>query len=293
MKTARTTQDAAEDQLANGRSTMPDVLNARAETAQAIFDRESADGDEKIARVTLSEAVGAEPSPNISIDPQKDSPLPSSLSLSIDALIDRALVDRPDLQSQAAEIRAADDEVRAAKADYRPRIVLSGQGSQTAIWPTSDYGQLGAANATTWAASLGVEWRIFDGGARRNQLAAAESRGRQARDELTERRDQAVREVWTSYISFRTALRKQEAAVSLVNSATSSYEASLDAYKYGVKNLVDVLTAERQLAQARLSGVAARSQLFLGAVNLEFVTGNLLRGQPPATSLATPTEAKP
>src|SRR5262249_23946926 len=36
LKTAQTTLDAAEAQLSNGRSTMPDVLNARAETAQAI-----------------------------------------------------------------------------------------------------------------------------------------------------------------------------------------------------------------------------------------------------------------
>jgi outer membrane protein TolC len=58
----------------------------------------------------------------------------------------------------------------------------------------------------------------------------------------------------------------------------------LDAYQYGVKNLVDVVTAEKQLAQARLSSVSARSQLFLQAVSLEFVTGNLLRSQPPATT---------
>jgi outer membrane protein TolC len=34
LKTAQTTQDAAEAQLHNGRSTLPDVLNARAETSQ-------------------------------------------------------------------------------------------------------------------------------------------------------------------------------------------------------------------------------------------------------------------
>ena len=54
----------------NGLATLPDVLNARAETSQAVFDEESADGDEKIARVTLTEAVGADPSPNIVIDSQ-------------------------------------------------------------------------------------------------------------------------------------------------------------------------------------------------------------------------------
>ena len=70
----------------------------------------------------------------------------------------------------------------------------------------------------------------------------------------------------------------------MLDSASTSYAASLDAYNAGVRNLVDVVTAEKQLAQARLSGVAARSQLFLEAVDLEFVTGNLLRTLPAATT---------
>jgi outer membrane protein len=73
--------------------------------------------------------------------------------------------------------------------------------------------------------------------------------------------------------------------LALLESANTAYSASLDAYKYGVKNLVDVVTAENQLARARLSNVSARSELFLEAVNLEFATGNLLRNQPPATRL--------
>jgi outer membrane protein len=283
LKTAQTTQDAAEAQLNNGRSTLPDVLNARAETSQAVFDRESADGDEKIARVALTETIGAEPSPNIAIDGQEKTPLPQALTMSIDALIDRAIADRPDLMAQASEIRAADEEVRAAKAEYLPRIGLSANAAQTSIWPTVDFGELGNASEPTWAVQLGVEWRLFDGGARKNELAIARSKGREARDEMREMKDEATREVWTAYISFRTALRKQQAAQALLESANSSYSASLDAYKYGVKNLIDVVTAERQLAQARLSGVSARSELFLQAVNLEFVTGNLLRKQPAAT----------
>ena len=47
---------------------MPDVLNARAETAQATFDLESAEGDEMVARVLLSEAIGVEPMLYILID---------------------------------------------------------------------------------------------------------------------------------------------------------------------------------------------------------------------------------
>jgi len=289
LKTAQTTADAAEFQLRNGRSTLPDVLNARAEASQAVFDRESADGDEKIARVALTEAVGVEPSPNIAIEGAGSTPLPSDLAASIDTLIDRAITDRPDLAAQAAEIRAADDAIRAARTDYWPRIVLQGAAAQTSIWPTADYGELGNASQATWSAALEIQWRLFDGGARKNEVAKAESKKREAEDEMREKRDQATREVWTAYIAFRTALRKEQAAVALLDSANASYSASLDAYKYGVKNLIDVVTAERQLAQARLSSVSARSQLFLEAVELEFVTGNLLRAGPRATTTATPS----
>jgi outer membrane protein TolC len=288
LKTAQTTQDAAEAQLLNGRSTLPDVLNARAETSQAVFDRESADGDEKISRVTLTETLGVEPSPDIIIDGEKTAPLPDTLTMPIDALIARAMADRPDLMAQVAEIRAADDTIRSAKSEYYPQIVLSANAAQTSVWPTADFGELGNASQPTWSAAFAVEWRIFDGGARKNELAAAKSQKRAAQDELREKRDQTTREVWTAYIGFRTALRKQQAAVALLESANASYSASLEAYKFGVKNLIDVVTAERQLAQARYSGVSARSELFLEAVDLEFSTGNLLRPQPPATKTSTP-----
>jgi len=285
LKTAQTTQDAAEAQLANGRSTLPDVYNAKAETAQAVFDMEAADGDEKVARVALAEEVGAEPSPDVTIDAMTNAPLPETLTVSIEQLIDRAVANRPDLAAQAAEIRAADDEVRVARGEYRPKISLAASGAQTSIWPTTDYGQLGSTTMPTWKVAMSLEWKVFDGGARRNELAAAKSKEREAHDEFTEKKDAATREVWSAYISFRTALKKQQAAVSLLEAANMSYGASLEAYKYGVKNLIDVVTAERQLAQARLSGVSARSQLFLEAVDLEFVTGNLLRTMPPATQI--------
>jgi outer membrane protein TolC len=99
--------------------------------------------------------------------------------------------------------------------------------------------------------------------------------------------------VWSAYIAFRTAIRKEEAAVALLASANASYSASLEAYRYGVRNLIDVVTAEKQLALARLSGVAARSDLFLQTVNVEYVTGNLLRTRPPAVSPQVPSRGKP
>jgi outer membrane protein TolC len=289
LRTARTTLDAAEARLSNGRGTMPDVLNARSETAQAVFDREAADGDERIARVALTETIGAEPSPNIKIDAATGAPAPTALTLSIDALIERAVTGRPDLMAIASELRAADSLIKAARAEYKPKFVTQATVAQTSIWPKASEGELGSASKPTFNVAVALEWRLFDGGFRRNQIAAAESRRRAALDEQTEIHDRATREVWSAYINFRSAVRKNEAAAALLESANISYSASLEAYNSGVRNLIDVVNAQKQLAQAKLSNVSSRSQLFLEAVNLEFVTGNLLRNQPSATSTtATP-----
>src|ERR1700727_2477348 len=155
LRTAQTTQDAAENRLNNGLATLPDVLNARAETSQAVFDAESADGDEKIARVTLTEVGGAYPSRDLAIDSQRSAPLPERLTMSIEALIDRAMKDRPELMAQALRIRSAEAGIRAARAEYKPQIVLSGSAAQTSIWPSADYGVLGPASQPTWTAELG------------------------------------------------------------------------------------------------------------------------------------------
>lgn len=294
LKTAQTTQDASEARLTNGRATIPDVLNARAETAQAAFDLETADGEEKVARVALAEAIGIEPSPDIIIDAQRNAPLPTALTLPIEQLISRAMADRPDLMAQMLEIRRSEDEIRASRSAFWPKVLLSGKVAQTSGWPSTDQvqGQLGHASEPTWAGALSIQWTIFDGGARKNREAAAESAKRQAIDELRDKRDQAQREVWSAYIAFRTALRQEDAAVALLNAADASYSASLDAYKYGVKNLVDVVTAEKQLATARLSSVTARSRLLTEAVRLESVTGSLLRNLPPTTTTQDKGDSK-
>lgn len=284
LTTARTTEDAAQAQLNNGRATLPDVLNARATSAQAAYDLESAAGAARMARVGLRESLGVEPSDEIEIAPPREAPQLDRVTDSVEQLVASARASRPDLQQLDAQLQAAGAAVRAARAAQRPSLHLEAKAGQTAVWPTTDYGSLGAADQTTWSVGLTFRWSLFDGGQRSREVAMARSEERQRRDELTEERDRATREVWDAYISFGTAVRQREAAGTLLQAAQTSYDASFEAYRYGVKNLIDVVTAEQQLARARLSQVEATSNVWLGAVQLEYATGNLLRGRASLTA---------
>ena len=61
-------------------------------------------------------------------------------------------------------------------------------------------------------------------------------------------RDQVENQVWSAYSTARTALRQQKAAAALLEAATSSYNAALQSYTYGVRSQIDVVSAQRALA---------------------------------------------
>ena len=292
-KTAQTTQEAAEAQLANGRSTLPDVLNARAATAQATYDLQASIGGVDAARVVLRETIGVEPSDAILVEQPGTLPLPTEVADSTANLVSGAMRQRPDLRAISERLQAANAQFKAAKSEYLPTIHLGASAAQEALWPTINVAgpnPLGHANQTVWSVGVTVGWTIFDGGSRRNESQLADSKRREGQDEKREKEDAIAREVWVAYVQFRTAVRQHDAAETLLTSASTSYDASLDAYQYGVKNLVDLVTAENQLAQARLAVVQSRSAVRIDAANLDYATGNLLRQQPP---VAQPAVKKP
>src|SRR5262249_2908662 len=82
-----------------------------------------------------------------------------------------------------------------------------------------------------------------------------------------------------------TALRQREAATALLEAAGRSYDAALESYNYGLRNLLDVTAAQRILAQARSTDVLARTQVLTTLAALAFRAGdsiqlNAMRARP-------------
>jgi len=274
---AKTVQEAAEDRLEHGLATLPDVLEARSATAQAEYDLQSVRGAEVIARGDLATTLGIAPTVNIRVQPLDELPAPEMHDDSIDQLLDRASQQRPDLLQQLAGVKAAEGRVREARAAYYPSVkfesAADGQyqyGWQQQLPPSRRTGLTGAA-------AVRIDWTIFDGGARKNNLLNAEAIRNAAAAQAEVTVDQIADEVWRSYSNVKTALRQRQAATALLEAASQSYAAAVEAYGYGVRNLLDVTAAQRALAQARTADVAARTEVLDTLADLAFRTGDLMR----------------
>jgi outer membrane protein TolC len=274
---AKTVQEAAEDRLEHGLATLPDALEARSATAQAEYDLQSARGFEEIARGDLATTLGIAPTVRIRVQPLDELPAPEIHDDSIDQLLDRAVEQRPDLLQQLERVKAAEGTVREARAAYYPSVQF-----ETTVGGAFQYGwqeQLPVTHRTglTGAAAVRLDWTIFDGGARKNNLLKAEANRNAAAAKAEVTKDQIADEVWRSYSNVKTALRQRQAAAALLEAASQSYAAAVEAYGYGVRSLLDVTAAQRALAQARTADVAARTQVLDTLADLAFRTGDLMR----------------
>jgi len=280
LNDARTTEIAAQERRKNGLATVPEVLEAKAATAKAAYDLQSAIGGEQVEAGNLARAITANPVKPLKVEPLEQLRIPEALDQAVEEAINTAFKDRPDLEADRAAVRAAQAEVKHAQSSYYPSLTFGGSKG----WLRGFGEQYGSpetyANTPTYNAALGLKWTVFDGFRRENSISRAKSDVNVATQEVHDRQDEITNQVWTDYTNAATALQQRQAATALLAASSESYSAALESYKEGLRNFLDVLAAEDALAQARAIDVTARTQVLLTFTDLQFRTGDLLITHP-------------
>ncbi len=281
LKNAQAVEEDAQSRLDNGLATKPDLLEATSARAQSDYDLQAAIGAEDIARGDLATSMGLPPQTVFQVQDIHELPTPSAMADSVDQEIDRAFVQRPELMQQVARIRAAQGSLKQARSAYIPTIGFSGDGGLARAYGQQDLDPGSYAQGEVWNVGVQMKWTLFDGFRREQSIAEARAEQRAAAANIDALRDQIGDEVWTAYANMRTSLRQQQAAAALLAASDQSYDAARESYRYGVRNQLDVISAQKTLAQARSDDVLARTQLLLHVADLAFRTGDLIQVQPP------------
>jgi len=277
LANAKAVEQAAEERLTNGLATLPDVLEARSATAQAEYDLQAVVGAEEIARGDLATAVGTSASVAITVQPLDQLPTPDSIGDTVEETINRAFAQRPDLMQQAAEIRSAAARLKEARAAYYPTLDVNVSPAIPSLYGIQQPFHWSHTADLAGSVSFNLKWTVFDGGARKNRAAQAQADIRAAEAQANLKKNQVADEVWTAYSNLNTAFRQHKTAIALLEAASQSYNAALESYKYGLRNLLDVTAAQRSLAQARSADVFARTQVLTALADLAFTTGDSIK----------------
>jgi outer membrane protein len=279
LENAKAVEEDAKARLENGLATKPDELEASAARAQADFDLQAAVGAVDIARGDLATALGIDPGTVFTVEDIDQLKLPSSIADSVDQEMDRAFSQRPDLLAQLARLRAANASIKQARSEYFPTLSFKGDGGLARAYGQQDLLPGSYAEGEVWTTELELRWNLFDGARREYRIAQASADKKAAQAQIDTLRDQIADQVWAAYTNMRTALRQQQAATSLLAASQESYEAAHESYGYGVRNLLDVVSAQKALAQAQSEDVSARTELLLAVTGLAFQTADFIQTQ--------------
>lgn len=284
LRNAIDVQAAAEARFKHGIGTVIEVSQARQATAQARLADVQAKGAAEDSYLALLGAIGISPLTRIRIADVSRRPLSAAMADPADRVVSQALSRRPDMLSAYAAQKASAANVRAAEADFLPKLFLSTTGSYssaglgvTALPPIGQQPPTLNLSGSQLGATViaGVTIPIYDGGVREAVLGQARANADKAGAVMERTRTDAVREIVGAQSALRTSLAAHDAARALAAAAQTTFDAALAAYRNGVGSITDMTLAETQLLQAQYAATDSYSAALSAAATLAFATGAL------------------
>jgi len=275
LTAASSVEAEADARLTRGLATRTEMLLAVQERARAAYEVQAAERVAADAQAELAETIGVSPTAPLRVEDLSALPLPPRLAESVEAVIDRALVQRPDLAAGLAEVRARAAEVRRTQAEYLPRIGLAaGIGGAVGEYSPQDTPKHFRYAEPVYASLVTFSWRLFEGFERRNRVREAEAQRGEAAAALSALQLRILRDVWKAYADVQAALMQYEFAEAFLRASQDAYDASMISYRNGLATIVDLLEAERGLARARTTVVASRAEVLTTAATLAYAAGD-------------------
>ncbi len=194
--------------------------------------------------------------------------------------IQRALQHRADIQAAEAQVRAAGQQVSAARAERLPSVSVGGNYGVLGPNPTSAHG--------VFAVTGSVNVPVWQGGRIGGDIQQAEATLHQRQAELTDQRGRVEQDVRTALIELQTALGQVKLAESNRNYANDTLSQARDRFNAGVATTVEVVQAQEQVASAESDYISSLFSVNLAKLMLARATGDaenetpdLLKGSRP------------
>jgi multidrug efflux system outer membrane protein len=268
LEIARRTRDVANDsvRLTDVRRTggVASALDVR-QAEQLLFTAtgQIAGLEREIARAenALSLLLGQVPG-----DIPRGQPLPAfAAPPSVPAGLPSALLERrPDIRQAEQQLIAANAQIGAAKAEYFPRISLTGfLGVQS-----RDLSDLLTGSAVLGSATLGAAAPIFNAGRTRSNVEFVEAVQREALVNYQRVIYNAFRDVADALAAYTKTAQQRVEQERLVDALRAATQLSTERYQGGLESYLPVLDAQRNLFQGELELAQLRQRELASIVQL-------------------------
>jgi multidrug efflux system outer membrane protein len=270
----------AEKRFRGGLTSKLEVKQAEVELATARASIPKVEQGQLVAENQLAVLVGKPPRHFSLTSRPENHLLPAKVTAGLPSSL---LQRRPDIMRSEQQLIAASESVGVATARLFPSIsITSGLGYESA-----EFSDLVDSDGKFWIVNLDIVMPLFNAGARRAGVTAAESRFNQARLAYEYSVIQALREVSDALNRFYKSGEALDAELYLQKASSEYLDLATKRHRNGVLAYLDVLDAQRQLFDAQIAVSVAREAQLISLVDLYKALGG---GWDPATVPSEPPE---
>ena len=274
IKERQTSLDAADARHRAGVATIADVLQARTALSQAKLTYETIEGNLRRLQGTIATLMGVPAStPFVVGDLPQEVPA-QQVNDAVESLMTRAVNERPNLAAARAEVERARQRVQVVRSEGLPSV---GIGASVGNVFTNSLNR----RSTPYSAGISLRVPLFTGFRNTYDIRAAQIETQLAAENARNVEQQVGLQVWTSYYALQTAMQRVATSRDLLRDARESVDVASGRYRAGIGNILDLLTAQAALENARAEEVQARTDWFLSVAQLAHDTGTLTRASAP------------
>lgn len=225
-----------------------DVIRSSVELSNAAQDLIKAQNSYEVDLATLRNYLNIDRSEplNLTSDFSYD-----QFNIDMDSCIDYAYRNRKDLMIDLYKYQQAENEVKAAKADFGPSVMLSAGPS----WSHSFKPATSSDSDITAGATL--SWNFWDNGLTRAKVQEAETSRDVAKLTLTKDQEDIDLSLRQAYYNMREAEKRLNSTGDAVKQAEEDYFIAREKYRAGEGLMLDIIDAQEALSTARLNYISA------------------------------------
>jgi outer membrane protein TolC len=261
LNLAKIDLEVAKEKFKLGLVKKSDVLNSRVRYEQTKYNYIKALTDYKTSLVELNSLIGL--------------PLDKEEKLDINVLEDLCIINlpkyetlkkylyknRPELKIAKYQIRLSEESLRREKFSFAPSVTLFYKKVKdyNSLYGNSDYDYYG----------LSLNWTIFNGLKRFNNIISAKEKELSQREFYNETKRQLELSLYQKYLQLSRSLENLQVARVLLEQAELNYKQTLGEYKVGKNDIVALVNAEINLSNARETLIKSLQEIALLKVEIE------------------------
>jgi outer membrane protein len=265
LKTAGANLSIASNRYGSGMAVKSDLLQAQVRQSDLEQQKLMVEGQIEVGRSILNAAMGVPDQLRFELTDRLETPL--SLDGTIESWLSISQDRRLDLKELNAREAMAKEEIEKAKAAYLPSLDLIGNYQIH----TEDFD----GSADNYSVGAVVSLNIFSGLETSAKVSEAQAALRQVQALRRQMQSQVALEVRQTYVQAASAFQRISVARQMMVQAEESLRIVANRYATGLLTIVDMLTAETTLQQARTTFAQTLHDYSVGKTNLRLAAGVL------------------